>query len=231
MSTDLWTPPVDPLAGAIVRSDYIIYSLQNIQALFNGLVGDASADVDIKHTHKSGTLAARPAASTAGRLYYATDIKVQFLDTGAAWVVVGIFPSAARAYNAAAEVIGSGGDTTVLFDSERFDNDTIHNTVTNNGRLTCKTAGIYSIFGALAFASNATGRRHIKIRLNGVTGIAIHEQQASPTFETSLEIATLYQLAINDYVELIAFQDSTVNLSVIFPNFSPEFGMARIGYI
>jgi len=34
----------------------------------------------------SGTLAARPAASKANRLYYATDEQVVYLDTGSAWV-------------------------------------------------------------------------------------------------------------------------------------------------
>src|SRR5205823_5686502 len=42
----------------------------------------------------SGTLAARPAASIAGRLYTATDIGggISYLDTGAAWIATG--PSA-----------------------------------------------------------------------------------------------------------------------------------------
>ncbi len=33
----------------------------------------------------SGTIAVRPAASTAGRIYYATDTKQQFIDTGVTW--------------------------------------------------------------------------------------------------------------------------------------------------
>src|SRR3989304_2332237 len=88
MSSDNWTVPVDPSAGVIVRADYITYALQNIQAIFNGLVGDASADALMLHRHKSGTYAARPAAGNAGRVYFATDIPAMYRDDGAAWQLI-----------------------------------------------------------------------------------------------------------------------------------------------
>lgn len=57
-------------------------------ALYNALTADASADADIWHGHKSGTLAARPAAAHAGRFYYATDLGVMFYDTGSRWDIM-----------------------------------------------------------------------------------------------------------------------------------------------
>lgn len=232
---DSWNPltPQTYSVDEIVTAAKLNQELRDrMQALFNGLVGDGSADADVLHRHRSGTLAARPGAVGAGRTYYATDVKVLFLDTGSAWVVIGVFPAAARAYYAAALTIGTGGAGLALpFDSERFDNDSIHSTVTNTSRFTCQTAGIYSIFGSLTFAANATGRRQVGIRINGATTIAIHEQNASPVNETFLDIATLYQLAVADYVEMVGYQDSGSSLSVIFANYSPEFGMTRVGYI
>ena len=38
----------------------------------------------------SGTLAARPAAGSAGRIYYATDTKIDYLDNGTVWVPLNI---------------------------------------------------------------------------------------------------------------------------------------------
>src|SRR5262245_40483526 len=64
---------------------------------------------------------------------------------------------AARAYHSANQSINSGTNTTLNFDSERFDSDTIHDNVTNNSRLTCKTAGKYLICCNVRWASNATG--------------------------------------------------------------------------
>ena len=56
-----------------------------MQALFNGLVGDASADSDVVQRGKSGTLAARPSPGKAGRTYYATDTKTLSIDNGTTW--------------------------------------------------------------------------------------------------------------------------------------------------
>lgn len=54
-------------------------------ALHNTLTADASADADIWHGHKSGTLAGRPAAAKAGRLYLTTDTLEAFWDNGTIW--------------------------------------------------------------------------------------------------------------------------------------------------
>lgn len=56
-------------------------------AVYNALHGDASADSEMAHMHKQGTLAARPAAGNAGRYYKATDLGVTFYDTGTRWDV------------------------------------------------------------------------------------------------------------------------------------------------
>lgn len=60
----------------------------NFDAVLAMASGDTSADADTKHAHKVGTLAARPAASKAGRLYYASDTRSLYHDTGAAWVIL-----------------------------------------------------------------------------------------------------------------------------------------------
>lgn len=43
-----------------------------------------------KHKHKNGTLANRPAAAEAGRVYYATDLGALFLDDGTQWLMIGV---------------------------------------------------------------------------------------------------------------------------------------------
>src|SRR3990172_8480440 len=91
MATDDWTAPTtratnDVITAAIWNADLV----NDLTALFNGLVGDASADALMLHRHKSGTLAARPAAGNAGRLYYATDTAITFLDNGTNWVPQGV---------------------------------------------------------------------------------------------------------------------------------------------
>lgn len=88
---DNWTTPLDWTNGAVLTEAQLDEQVRdNETALFNALTADASADTAIWHGHKSGTLAARPAAAHAGRLYYATDLGVQFFDTGTRWDVIGV---------------------------------------------------------------------------------------------------------------------------------------------
>lgn len=115
------------------------------------------------------------------------------------------------------------------FDSERWDTDGIHDNATNNTRLTAKTAGKYSISATLTFGSG-TGSRQIKIRLNGVTDIAMDGRPPISSGSTPLTIETKYNLAVNDYVECLVFQNSGGALSTSkLANFSPEFMMQKIG--
>ncbi len=72
-----------------------------------------------------------------------------------------------RAYHNAGQSIPNSVPTALSLNSERWDTDGIHDNVTNNSRLTCKTAGYYSIMAAVDFTSNNTGNRVLYIRLNG----------------------------------------------------------------
>lgn len=140
-------------------------------------------------------------------------------------------PPAARAYHNAAQAIADSTFTKLAFNSERYDYDTIHDTATNNSRLTCKTAGVYVISGSVSFASNTTGIRRVLILVNNTTYIA--DQVFTPIAggnETTVSISTQYALAVNDYVELQVYQTSTGSLNVNSnANYSPEFMMTKGG--
>ena len=136
---------------------------------------------------------------------------------------------AARVYNSAAISISHNLDTVLTFNSECFDTDAIHDTITNPSRLVCKTAGLYLIVGHVRFASNPTGFRYIYIRVNGTTSLGVQETPAVSGVPTILSVATLYQLAVNDYVELVVFQNSGAALNVeVSVAQSPEFALVRV---
>ena len=135
---------------------------------------------------------------------------------------------ACRVFNSSAISVATGALVLLTFNSERFDNDGIHSTTTNTGRLTCVTAGAYLITGAFSFAASAAGsQRSGLVRLNGVTQIGNLDAQRNGASATSLTISTIYKLAVGDYVELGVFQDTGGSLNVnASGNFSPEFAMA-----
>jgi hypothetical protein len=126
---------------------------------------------------------------------------------------------------------------TATFDSERYDTDSMHDTSSNTERLTCKTAGKYHIIGQIEFAANAgVGVRVLRILLNGDDSnpIASVQQDAagdsgSPV-TTRMQIATVYDLSVDDYVQLDYWHNAGGTLSInATGKFSPEFMMSRIG--
>ena len=137
----------------------------------------------------------------------------------------------ARVYHSVNQAITSNITTKLLFDSERFDTNVIHDPATNSSRLTCKTAGKYMIIANFELAHDITGVRISRLLLDNVTIIANVAFNAitATGVGTRVQVSTIYDLAVNQYVEVDIYQDSGVSLNVIAgPNYSPEFTMLRI---
>lgn len=142
------------------------------------------------------------------------------------------FDKACRATHNANQSINTSTDTWIAFNTEVFDTDTIHDTVTNNGRLTCKTAGTYLIVAQVSFAFHATGRRAAIITYNAARTLrAILQVPAVSTDNerTDMVVSCILQLAVNDYVEVMVAQTSGGALLVLSLDWSPVFSMVRIG--
>lgn len=145
------------------------------------------------------------------------------------------YAPAVRVFHNAAQSSTTGVALVLAFNSERYDQagnaaDTMHDTVTNNSRLTCRYAGIYRITGNIEFGANSTGIRQAQIRLNGTTIIANEVTSGAPAGAQQVLVTTEYALQVNDYVELLAIQNSGGSLNVnSSANYSPEFMMSRAG--
>jgi len=133
----------------------------------------------------------------------------------------------ARVYNSANLSCGDTATLTPTFNSERCDTDTIHDTSTNTGRLTCKTAGKYLISAFIEWANNGSGTRAMWVRLNGATKLAYDLQNALGI--NKQHVSFLYSLAVNDYVEVLVTQNPGGAVNVLATgNYSPEFAMQKI---
>src|SRR5258708_5416175 len=73
-------------------------------------------------------------------------------------------PPAFRCYNSTDGNPSNDATTAHAFDSNRFDTDTMHSTVTNNTRGIAKTAGKYMFGGTVEFAANVNGHRELQVR-------------------------------------------------------------------
>lgn len=141
-------------------------------------------------------------------------------------------PPACRVYNTANQSVTSGGSGLLIpFNTERYDTDNMHSTVTNTSRITFNTAGLYLVTAHIQYAGNATGIRLAAIRFNGATDIAYDiRMNAGASDTTAFSIATVYKFAAADYVEVLAFQSSGSTLNVFAnANYSPEFSATWVG--
>lgn len=139
-------------------------------------------------------------------------------------------PPACRVYHNAAQALTTAVEASLAFNSERFDTNTMHDTVTNNSRITFTTAGLYVVTLNVTFASNATGNRVTTIRLNGATYLAYDIRAAVNGDTTNVAVTTIYKFAAADYVEARCFQNSGGNLNVnSTANSTPEFAATWIG--
>jgi hypothetical protein len=107
-------------------------------------------------------------------------------------------------------------NTAITFDTELEDTDGFHSTVTNTSRITIPAgkAGFYLISGQINYASNATGVRHGNIYKNGSHLSVAWLSGATNGDWTGGSVSQIVELAVNDYVELFAYQNSGGNVNV-----------------
>jgi hypothetical protein len=122
---------------------------------------------------------------------------------------------ATRLTKSADQPIADNTVTAVTWDQETYDNDVMHDNVTNNSRITIKTAGVYVV----SFAGRFPGRADYsyvmaKFRVNGA---GFHAEQAGYLggvgFQVSMSTTMQYKFAVNDYVEAYVYQDNTAPAS------------------
>jgi len=146
--------------------------------------------------------------------------------TQASWKL----PDGARVYNSAAIWVPATTYLALTFDSERYDNGGLHSVGTNPSRLTAQRNGIYAISGHIRWGGNSSYQFLLLIRLNGTTYIAGLLHTPSGTAPLAYPVATIYNLAAGDYVELVAYNSSGSALNIVVAgNYSPEFAIQWLG--
>tara|TARA_R110002020_G_scaffold105272_1_gene245702 strand:+ start:386 stop:1033 length:648 start_codon:yes stop_codon:yes gene_type:complete len=136
-----------------------------------------------------------------------------------------------RAYNNANISIANATTTAVALNAERWDTDTMHDTSTNNSRITIKTAGVYVFDAQIRFADNTTGDRMIDIVHDGSTEIAraIWHGTAGTNTVDARNLTVVYNMAVDEYVEMKVWQNSGGALNIInTAQYGIEFTAARV---
>lgn len=139
------------------------------------------------------------ASPQEGMISYLKDTDVTQYYTGSAWSTIGsVADISCRVYAGTATTL-STTFASVAFNTENFDTDTMHDNVTNNSRITIKTAGKYQVGGQINIAANAS--LGLRLFVNGGSVIGRIFQGNSGVTEGA-NITTIYNFAVNDYIEL-----------------------------
>lgn len=147
----------------------------------------------------------------AGSVLTAAQLNSNVRDAGNFWLTV---KPALETIQASPQAIGTSTWTSVTFDTDVYDNDGMHSTVTNPSRATAVTAGRYLFLASLDFALNASGLRAVKFLVNGTTSYAKDGQLVAPTStDVALFTGMMTYLSAADYVELQCWQSSGGSLN------------------
>lgn len=113
-------------------------------------------------------------------------------------------PPYAHVYQTTATSLANAAWTTIGFDTETADSTNMHDTSTNNSRITIGTAGLYLVVGQVAFATtSSTGSRSAQVTLNGTTQL-ITSSPASALAHTTI-VTGFVQCTAGQYLELKAY--------------------------
>lgn len=119
--------------------------------------------------------------------------------------------------NVSGQVIANNSETAIAFGTaDLIDTDSLHDTSTNNTRITVTAAGLYLVGASCQWAGNATGVRQLAIARGGATSTALvrASQVAGGTYSISQSVATVYWLTNGEYIEAYVYQDSGGNLNL-----------------
>ena len=171
--------------------------------------GTTAGDIDY---YTSSTAKARIGIGTAGQI-----LQVNSGATGPEW---GAAPAASfvgvSLFNSSATTsIANNTATAALFDSESFDSDAFHSTVTNTSRITIPVgkAGKYAINSAFFFQDNANGARRLDIYKNG-SAYARSQMPPDSVSQIAVTLNLIMNLAEGDYIESFLFQNSGGALNI-----------------
>jgi hypothetical protein len=157
----------------------------------------------------------------------------KFLREDASWQV----PSSSIGcvlHNSANISISNSGNTTLTWDTEDLDSDTMHDTGTNPSRLIFKTAGTYIVGYKLYFAAVSGYYFNAYTALNGDTTNYIHrallDQSAAASASIAIDTSFIRQFALNDYIEVVCTQNYSSARNVLHQShYSPYFYAYRLG--
>jgi hypothetical protein len=130
-------------------------------------------------------------------------------------------PPSCSVFNSGPQSVPNASFTAMTANSERWDTDGMHSTVSNTARITATTAGRYTFNTTMTFTANATGARAIGYAVNGGATVQVQaHDNAGGSVNSVLSASFDLVLAATDFVEVQAWQPSGGNLNITLDSYS-----------
>lgn len=120
-------------------------------------------------------------------------------------------------YNTTTQSISNNTDTGVTFNSEHFDTDGFHSTVSNTEKLTIPSGkdGKYLITASGMWATSNVGTRFFRLQKNGTTNLGNGAKQDTvPSGAFSQSVCEVVDLVAGDYITVDVYQSSGSSLNI-----------------
>jgi hypothetical protein len=138
------------------------------------------------------------------------------------------YTQGARVWRSTVQNIPTSTWTALSFDTELWDTDNCFD-IGSPTRLTCKTAGKYLVIVQVSFEAETGVSGGSAIRKNGTTYYASGNYSSLAT-GFGMPVAAIFDLAVNDYIEAMVYQNRGSNLETVADAYDgPGFMMQRIG--
>ena len=198
-------------------------------AILNGDIRDNLKETAPFHAAAQGDIFYATAANAIADLSKGTAVQQLRMVSGATAPEWKGAVAAAASHNAA-QTITTGTTTTLNFNTENYDTDSIHDTVTDNDRMTAPTIGKYLAIATVEWAANGTGSRYVSIRNQVPTIISeVWLPNNGGSDVLNMQVACIVNLAANDWVNVRVFQNSGGDLDIATSNPLPLFELVWLG--
>jgi hypothetical protein len=184
-----------------------------------------------------GSIVVGSATNDAGVLAVGTDTHILVADSAESLGMKWAAPAAAgfvgcSLYASANISLANDASPILTWDSENFDTDTFHSTVTNTSRITIPSGkgGKYLLIASIPFAHNATGYRLGGFIKNGVNNLYANQvANLSATIGPFLNFSTIVEAVATDYFEVQVNQTSGGSLNFLGGIYNNRYSAIYLG--
>ena len=121
-----------------------------------------------------------------------------------------------RIVRTSAQSVPSAADTTVVWQAAEYDSRPSGLAQWTSAGFVCRVAGIYNVTAVWPWAANATGRRNMKLLLNGTSPTSngiIGDAIPASAWENITSVSDQIALNVGDTLRMVVAQDSGGNLN------------------